>query len=118
MPICDPMRTMTTGFEVYKDRAGEFRWRLNADNHKTIAAASEGYVAKHDSIHAIDILRRWDGNVSMYKDAKGEWRWRLAHSNGNIIATSGEGYVARSDCEYGLALAQNTARTADIHEIE
>jgi len=43
-------------FEVYKDKAGEFRWRLRAGN-KEIIASGEGYTAKHDCLHCIDLIR-------------------------------------------------------------
>jgi uncharacterized protein YegP (UPF0339 family) len=34
-------------FYVYKDRAGEWRWRLRASgNHKIIADSAESYVTK------------------------------------------------------------------------
>lgn len=30
-------------FEMYKDKASEFRWRLKGPNHKIIADSGEGY---------------------------------------------------------------------------
>ena len=108
---------MSSEFQLYTDKAGEHRWRLLAENRKSIAASSEGYVAKADAKHGIDIVRRMDGNANVYQDAKGEWRWRLVHANGKIIATSGEGYVARSDCEYGLSLTGKLAKEAPVREV-
>ncbi len=32
-------------FEIYKDKKGEFRWKLLADNHQIIAVG-EGYSSK------------------------------------------------------------------------
>ena len=37
---------MATEFEIYKDDAGEFRWRLQDDNNKIIADSAEGYTPK------------------------------------------------------------------------
>jgi uncharacterized protein YegP (UPF0339 family) len=45
-------------FEVYEDNAGQHRWRLKAANGQIIAASSEGYKAKSDCQHAIDLLKR------------------------------------------------------------
>lgn len=45
-------------FELYKDNAGEFRWRYLASNGKIIAVASEGYKAKNDCAHGIEIMKR------------------------------------------------------------
>ena len=30
-------------FEKYQDRAGKYRWRLLADNHRILAVSSESY---------------------------------------------------------------------------
>jgi uncharacterized protein YegP (UPF0339 family) len=45
-------------FEVYKDRAGEFRWRLRALNRKVLAGSGEGYAAKADCLAAIESVKR------------------------------------------------------------
>jgi uncharacterized protein YegP (UPF0339 family) len=34
---------MAAKFEVYKDKKGEFRWRLVASNGQSIASSGEGY---------------------------------------------------------------------------
>ncbi|HEX2021626.1 MAG TPA: DUF1508 domain-containing protein [Candidatus Thermoplasmatota archaeon] len=107
---------MSSQFQLYKDGAGEWRWRLLAENHESIAVSSEGYVAKADALNGIDILRHMRGQTEVYQDKAGEWRWRLVHANGNVIATGGEGYVARSDCEYGLSLAGKLAKDAPVRE--
>ncbi len=46
-----------TKFQVYKDRADEYRWRLRADNNEIIADSSEGYVNKSDCLHGIDLVK-------------------------------------------------------------
>ena len=37
---------MAAEFELYKDDAGEYRWRLQAGNNKIIADSAEGYSSK------------------------------------------------------------------------
>ena len=44
-------------FQVYKDKAGEFRFRLLAKNGQNICA-SEGYKAKPSCMNGIDSVRR------------------------------------------------------------
>ena len=44
-------------FEVYKDKAGEFRFRLKARNGEIIAV-SEGYKAKDSCLNGIESVRR------------------------------------------------------------
>ncbi len=43
-------------FEIYKDKAGEFRFRIKATNGN-ILAASEGYSAKASAINAIERIK-------------------------------------------------------------
>lgn len=33
-------------FVVYKDAAGQYRWRFKADNGRTIADSGEGYIGR------------------------------------------------------------------------
>ena len=44
-------------FEIYKDRGGEFRWRLRADNNEIIAV-SEGYTAKAGCKNGIESVKK------------------------------------------------------------
>ena len=44
-------------FEIYKDKAGEFRFRLKAKNGEIIAA-SEGYVRKFSCKKGIDSVKK------------------------------------------------------------
>jgi uncharacterized protein YegP (UPF0339 family) len=44
-------------FEVYQDNKMEYRWRLKATNGQTIGSSSEGYKAKADCEHAIDLVK-------------------------------------------------------------
>jgi uncharacterized protein YegP (UPF0339 family) len=43
-------------FQVYKDDAGEWRWRLVAGNNEVIASG-EGYRDKHDCLNAIELVK-------------------------------------------------------------
>lgn len=43
-------------FEVYKDKAGEFRFRFKASNGETMFG-SEGYKAKASALHAIESIK-------------------------------------------------------------
>ncbi|HEY4199281.1 MAG TPA: YegP family protein [Devosiaceae bacterium] len=44
-------------FEIFKDKAGEFRFRFRASNGE-IMFSSEGYSAKASAMKAIDSLKR------------------------------------------------------------
>jgi uncharacterized protein YegP (UPF0339 family) len=41
-----PDKKSAATFEVYKDKAGEYRWRLRTTNTQVIATSGEGYSSK------------------------------------------------------------------------
>ena len=45
-------------FEVYKDKSGQFRWRLRMQNTKVIASSGEGYKEKDSCLKAIEFVKR------------------------------------------------------------
>lgn len=48
----------TPTFEVYQDRADEWRWRLVATNGNIIADSGEGYQSKQGAERGIESVRR------------------------------------------------------------
>ncbi len=48
---------MAAEFELYKDNAGEYRWRLQAQNNEIIADSAEGYKNQADREHGIELVR-------------------------------------------------------------
>ncbi|MBM3154663.1 MAG: DUF1508 domain-containing protein [Chloroflexi bacterium] len=48
---------MAGKFELYKDKKGEFRWRLVAPNGQTIAT-SEGYSSKESAKNGIESVKK------------------------------------------------------------
>ena len=44
-------------FLIYIDADGQFRWRLQAANHLTIADSAEGYHNYDDCRHAIGLIK-------------------------------------------------------------
>ena len=46
-----------SSFEVYKDKKGEFRFRLRSSNGKIIAVG-EGYKEKRDCLHAVILIKK------------------------------------------------------------
>jgi uncharacterized protein YegP (UPF0339 family) len=45
-------------FEIYLDAKKETRWRLKAANGQVIATSGEGYKAKADCRHAIEVIQK------------------------------------------------------------
>lgn len=44
-------------YEVYRDGANYWRWRLKAANHQIVAISGEGYHNRGDCEHAIDLVK-------------------------------------------------------------
>ncbi|HZJ65625.1 MAG TPA: DUF1508 domain-containing protein [Kofleriaceae bacterium] len=44
-------------FTLYRDRAGEWRWRLVAANGKTVADSGEGYTTKANAEAGIALVK-------------------------------------------------------------
>jgi len=49
---------VAASFEVYKDKIGEFRWKLIHKNGHIIATSSEGYTAKANALHGIKSVKK------------------------------------------------------------
>ena len=103
-------------FQVYRDRGEQFRWRLRAGNHRTIADCGEGYVQKDDCLHGIELVRGGTGEVETYQDAGGGYRWRLRAANGKIFADSGEGYASHANCTRAMATVKRVAPGARLDD--
>jgi len=54
----DSARRARATFEVYKDKAGEYRWRLRATNTQILAIAAQGYSDKRSCLSAIESVKR------------------------------------------------------------
>ena len=49
---------MAGKFEVYQDKAGEYRWRLKASNGRQIASSGEGYKEHRDCLKGIASIQK------------------------------------------------------------
>jgi uncharacterized protein len=54
-----------TKFQLYKDRKGEYRWRLRARNGEIIADSNEGYSSKASYKHGIDLVKQQAANAEV-----------------------------------------------------
>lgn len=115
----DFLRADPTAFEVYRDRAGEYRWRLIHKNGRILADGSEGYTRRNDANRAVKRIkdRAEDLEAELYEDRRGEHRWRLLGANGQIVADSGEGYKSADAAEDGLDRVRRFAPDTDVLDI-
>lgn len=104
---------MAGKFECYKDKAGEFRFRLKAGNGETVLA-SEGYSSKSSCTNGIESVQKNCSNPDRFekKETKsGKFRFNLKASNGQVIGTS-QNYASESSCDNGIKSVENAASGA------
>jgi uncharacterized protein YegP (UPF0339 family) len=94
---------MAGKFELYKDKRGEFRFRLKAGNGEVILA-SEGYKDRSGATNGIesvkknsDLLARFEKKTS----TNGKHYFVLKAANHQVIGNS-EMYESESACENGI----------------
>jgi len=106
-------------FEIDKNSAGQYIWRLKASNGKIIATAGESYVRKADAEHGINLVKGTTSitQYTLYQDTANQWRWKLVATNGQIIAVSSEGYWNKSDCEASAQLAVSTNASTPVYDL-
>ena len=46
------------GFEIFEDKAGEWRWRLRASNGELVAVSEQGFSSKSGVVRSLDVVRR------------------------------------------------------------
>ena len=106
---------MAGKFECYKDKAGEYRFRLKAGNGETILS-SEGYSSKSGCTNGIASVQK--NSVISYRFVKsttdsGKHRFNLTASNGQVIGVS-QSYDSESGCDNGMKSVANSAPEASI----
>ncbi len=106
-------------FEIYTDKAGEFRFRLKAKNGQNILA-SEGYKQKASCENGIESVRKNsqdDSKFELKEGASGKWTFNLKATNGQIIGTS-QAYETESGAKNGIASVKTNALEATVKEVE
>ena len=108
---------MAGKFEVYKDKAGEFRFRLKAGNGQNILG-SEGYKAKASCMNGIESVKKNSQIPDRFEKkstASGKFTFRLCASNGQCIGTS-QTYESESGCDNGMKSVAETAPGASTDD--
>ena len=106
-------------FEIYTDKAGEFRFRLKAKNGQNILA-SEGYKQKascENGIESVSKNSQDDSKFELKEGASGKWTFNLKATNGQIIGTS-QAYETESGAKNGIASVKTNALEATVKEVE
>lgn len=108
---------MAGKFEIYKDKAGEHRFRLKAGNGQNILA-SEGYKSKASCNNGIESVKKNSQIPERFESGKtptGKWSFRLKASNGQVIGTS-QTYSSESACKNGMESVATSSANATIDD--
>ena len=111
---------MAAKYQVYKDAAGKFRFRLRAENNK-IVVVSEAYeqhagclngvksIQKNCNVNIEDLTvegkRIPNPKYQVFTDKASKYRFHLIASNGEIIGKS-EAYETKDGCMNGIRAVQ------------
>ena len=117
---------MAAKYQVYKDVAGKFRFRLRAANNR-IVVVSQAYEQHEGVLNGVKSIQNnctvgiedltVEGprmnypKYQVFMDKASEFRFRLTASNGQIIGAS-EGYETKEGCMNGIKAMQASCDAA------
>ena len=108
---------MAGKFELYQDKAGEYRFRLKASNGEIILV-SEGYKQKASAENGVASVREnapLDERYERKETSSGKPMFNLKASNGQVIGTS-ESYSSESARDNGIESVKKNAPDARLDD--
>jgi large subunit ribosomal protein L21 len=123
-------------FEIYEDKAGQWRWRLRASNGEILAMSEQGFSTKASVVRSLDSVRHHVAEASghteigpaeggaepenavgceIYEDKAGQWRWRLRASNGELLAIPEQGFSTKASVVRSLDSVRHHVAEASEH---
>ncbi|TOM79622.1 YegP family protein [Vibrio parahaemolyticus] len=109
---------MSGKFELYKDTAGEYRFRLKAGNGQNILA-SEGYTTKSSCENGIDSVKKNAPDDSKYERKQtvaGKYMFNLTAGNHQVIGTS-QSYESAASRDNGIESVKTNAPNAPTEDL-
>ena len=107
-------------FEVYQSgKNNEFRFRLKADNGRTILS-SEGYSSKASCLNGIESVKKNASDPKRFTKTKtptNMFRFTMTAANNQVIGTS-QNYKSESGRDNGIESVIRNAGKAEIKEVE
>lgn len=104
---------MAGKFELYRDKAGEFRFRLKASNGQIILT-SEGYKTKASAEQGVASVRKNAADAKRFTSkpaAGGKFMFVLTATNGQTVGQS-QSYDSETTRDAGIASVQAHAPDA------
>jgi len=109
---------MAGKFELFTDKAGEFRFRLKAGNGQIILA-SEGYKQRASAENGIASVKKNSADDARFDRTEtkgGKPRFNLMATNGQVIGTS-ETYESTSARDNGIESVKKNAADAAVEDL-
>lgn len=109
---------MAGKFELYLDKAGEYRFRLLAGNGQNILA-SEGYKTKaacENGIESVKTNAPLDERYERKESAADKFMFNLKAANHQVIGTS-QSYTSVSGRDNGIESVKTNAPSAEIDDL-
>jgi len=110
---------MAGKFEVYKDKAGEHRFRLKAGNGEIILT-SQGYNEKAGCANGIESVKKNAANAERFEKTttdSGKFRFNMKAGNNQVIGTS-QNYSTESGRDNGIESVGRSAPEAGTAEVD
>ena len=104
---------MAGKFEIYVDKAGEYRFRLVASNGQTVLS-SEGYSSKAAAANGIEAEDR--AMFIPITTEKGQFRFNLKARNNQVIGVS-QIYSSQAARDNGIDAVARAAKDAAIVDL-
>jgi uncharacterized protein YegP (UPF0339 family) len=108
---------MPAQFELFKDKKGEFRFRLKSGNGE-IVLASEGYKDRAGAINGIESVKKNSDLLARFEKKSspgGKHYFVLKAANHQVIGTS-EQYPAEDACDNGIKSVMANAKLAGVED--
>lgn len=109
---------MAGKFEIYKDKAGEFRFRLKAGNGQNILA-SEGYKARASCVNGIESVKKNAADDARYERKEtqsGKFMFNLKAANSQVIGSS-QSYESAASRDNGIESVKKNAPDAKVVDL-
>ena len=109
---------MAGKFEIYKDKGGEFRFRLKSSNGQVLLA-SEGYSSKASATSGIESVRKNCQDETRFErttTSGGKFRFNMKAKNNQIIGTS-QSYDSEAGRDNGIEAVARAAKGAAIVDV-
>lgn len=108
---------MAGKFELYKDKRGEFRFRLKAGNGEIILA-SEGYKDKSGATNGIESVKKNAADAARFekKISKSEKPYFVLKAGNHQVIGNSEMYESDASCENGIKSVMNSAPDASVDD--